>query len=98
MEANPIPTREFAMPSQDPYAEIAILRQQHLALRKLWLRWGLASYAVAIALCVAVLIRVAMIGNDPPPPMIFIVLTYVFLGFAFVTAARSLPLPRFQRR
>jgi hypothetical protein len=98
MEANPIPTREPAMPSQEPYAEIAILRQQHLALRKLWLRWGLASYAIAIALCVAVLIRVAITGNDPPPPMIFIVLTYVFLGFAFVTAARSLPLPLFQRR
>jgi hypothetical protein len=31
----------------------------------------------------------AMTGGNPPPLMIFIVLTYVFLGLAFTTAGRS---------
>jgi hypothetical protein len=54
-------------------AEIASLQQQQAEQKKHWLRWGLASYAIGIALCVAVLIRVALTGADPAPPMIFIV-------------------------
>ena len=69
--------------------EIEILRLQQLDQQKHWCRWGFASNVVAIALCIAVLIRMALTGGNPPPLMIFIVLTYVFLGLAFTTAGRS---------
>jgi hypothetical protein len=84
--------------NQGTDTEIDLLRQEQVALRKHWLLWGFASNGVAIALCVAVLIRVAIIGDDPPSPMIFITLTYVFLGIVFITAGRSHTFPWFPRR
>jgi hypothetical protein len=47
---------------------------------------------------VAVLLRVAITGDDPSSPMIFITLTYIFLGIAFITAGRSRTFPWFPRR
>jgi uncharacterized RDD family membrane protein YckC len=79
-------------------AEIARLQQQQADQKKHWLRWGLASYAIGIALCVAVLIRVALTGADPAPPIIFIVLTFIYFGSAFTTAGRSPALRRFRSR
>jgi uncharacterized RDD family membrane protein YckC len=79
-------------------AEIASLQQQQAEQKKHWLRWGLASYAIGIALCVAVLIRVALTGADPAPPMIFIVLTFIYFGSAFTMAGRSPALRRFRSR
>jgi len=71
-------------------AEVATLRRQQDNQKKHWLRWGLASNAVSLMLCTAVLLKVALTGNDPPPPMIFIVLTLLFVGLAFITAGRPL--------
>ena len=71
--------------NQDIDDEIGILQQEQVALRRHWLLWGYASNGIAIALCVAVLLRVAITGDDPPSPMIFITLTYIFLGIAFIT-------------
>jgi hypothetical protein len=59
---------------------------------------ALGLFGVAIALCVAVLIRVTITGDDAPPPMIFITLTYIFLGIAFITAGRSRTFPWFPHR
>jgi hypothetical protein len=78
-----------AMTSHELNTEIEILRLQQVDQQKHWRRWGFASNVVAIALCIAVLIRTAVTGGTPPPLMIFIVLTYVFLGLAFTTAGRS---------
>ncbi len=76
------------MTSQGMNAEIEMLRLQQADHRKHWRRFGLASHAVAVALCIVVLIRMAATGGDPPSPMVFIVLTYLYLGFAFTAAAR----------
>ena len=85
------------MTSRELNTDIEILRQEYLEQRRHWLRWGFASYAIAMLLCFVVLIRVAITGDNPPTPMIFIVLTYLFLGFTFITAGRSLTFPRFRR-
>jgi hypothetical protein len=74
--------------------EIATLRRQQDAQKKHWLRWGLASNAVGLLLCAVVLLKVALTGDDPPPPMTFIVLTLLFVGLAFITAGRPLALAR----
>jgi hypothetical protein len=79
-------------------AEIARLQQQQADQKKHWLRWGLASNAVAVTLCAVVLIKVALTGADPAPPMIFIVLTFIFFGSAFTTAARPPALRWFRSR
>ena len=77
------------MTAHELNTEIEILRLQQADQQKHWRRWGLASNLVAIALCIAVLIRTIITGGEPPALMIFIVLTYVFLGLAFTTAGRS---------
>jgi Na+/citrate or Na+/malate symporter len=79
-------------------AEIAALRRQQDDQKKHWRRWGLASYAASLILCAAVLLKVALTGNDPPSPMIFIILTLLFVGLAFVTAGRPLAFARFRRQ
>ncbi|MGO9049580.1 MAG: hypothetical protein ACLQFW_22320 [Xanthobacteraceae bacterium] len=86
------------MTSQELDAEIERLRLQQAEQRKHWRRWGFASNGVAVVLCIAVLVRVAITGSDPPSPMIFIVLTYVYLGLAFTTAGRPGTFPWFSRR
>jgi peptidoglycan/LPS O-acetylase OafA/YrhL len=78
-------------------AEMEFLRRRYAAQRQHWLRWGFASLVVGVVLCTAVLIKVAMTGDNPPPAMDFIVLTYVFLGLVFITARRSITLPRLQQ-
>ena len=69
---------------------IARLLQQQTAHKTHWLRWGFASYAIALLLCAVVLIKVVMTGQDPPTPIIFVVLTYIFLGLAFMTAGKPI--------
>jgi len=86
------------MTSEEMDAEIERLRLQQADQRKHWRRWGFASNGVAIALCIAVLARVAITGSDPPSPMIFIVLTYIYLRFAFTAAGRSRVFPWFPQR
>jgi hypothetical protein len=86
------------MTSQELDAEIERLRLGQAEQRKHWRRLGLASNGIAIVLCIAVLVRVAITGSDPPSPMIFIVLTYVYLGLAFTTAGRSGAFPWLPRR
>ncbi len=78
------------MTPQEMIAEIESLRQQQAAQRKLWLRLGFASNGIGLLLAVVVLVKVAITGNDQPPPMIFIVLTYVFLGIVIITTVRSI--------
>ena len=48
-------------------AEIEVCAQQE-AQKKHWLRWGLASDAAGLILCVAVLLRVALTGRRPASP------------------------------
>jgi len=86
------------MTSQELDAEIEQLRLQQAHQRKHWRRWGLAGNGIAVVLCIAVLVRMAITGSDPPSPMIFIVLTYVYLGLAFTAAGRSGARPWFSRR
>lgn len=76
------------MTAPEMNAEIEVLRLERAAQRKHWRRWGFASNAIAVLLCAASLIKVAVTGDDPPAPMIFIVLTYIFLGLVFITAAK----------
>jgi hypothetical protein len=45
-----------------------------------------------------VLLKVALTGDNPPSPMIFIVLTLLFVGLAFITASRPLTVARFRTR
>lgn len=74
--------------------EIATLRRQQDGEKKHWLRWGMASNAASLVLCAVVLAKVALTGDDPPSPMIFIALTFLFVGLAFITAARPLAFAR----
>jgi len=80
------------MTAQQLRAEIANFRQEQMAQmtqRKLWLRFGFASYAIGLLLCVLVIIRVAITGEEAPSPMLFVVLGCMFLGLAFIRAGRS---------
>ena len=77
------------MSMEEMQAEIASLRLEQMRQKKLWLRWALASYAIAIILVATVLIKVAMTGDDPPPTTIFVVLSYIFLGLVFRTLGRG---------
>ena len=79
-------------------AELAMLRRQQDNQKKHWLRWGLASNAASLVLCAVVLLKVALTGDNPPSPMIFIVLTLLFVGLAFITAGRPLALARSRRQ
>jgi hypothetical protein len=75
-------------------AEVAMLRRQQDNQNKHWLRWGLASNAASLVLCAVVLFKVALTGDNPPSPMLFIVLTLLFVGLAFMTAGRQLTFAR----
>jgi len=79
-------------------AELAMLRRQQDNQKKHWLRWGLASNAASLVLCAVVLLKVALTGDNPPSPMIFIVLTLLFVGLAFITAGRPLAFARSRRQ
>jgi hypothetical protein len=87
-----------AVPPEQMQAEIENLRLWQEAQKKHWLRWGLASNAVSLVLCAVVLLKVALTGNDPPPPMIFIQLMLIFMGLAFMTAGRPFVPARRQQR
>jgi hypothetical protein len=75
------------MTAQELSAEIANFRQEQIAQRKLWLRWGFASYGIGLLRCVMVIVKVAITGEEAPSPMLFVVLGYMFLGVA--NAGRS---------
>jgi hypothetical protein len=77
------------MTSQELNAAIANFRQQQIAQRKLWVRWGFTSYGIGLLLCVLVIIKVAITGDEAPSPMLFVVLGYMLLGLAFIHAGRS---------
>jgi anti-sigma-K factor RskA len=77
------------MTLEEMQAEIARLRQAQANQRTFWRRWGLASAGIAVVVVLAILARVAMTGADPAAPMLFIVLTFVFLSIAFSSAGRS---------
>ncbi len=74
------------MTTEEMEAEIKSLRQQHEDQKKHWLRWGFASSCIAVTLFIVIGIKMLMTGADPPPAMIFIALTFVFVGLAFTTA------------
>jgi uncharacterized membrane protein YhaH (DUF805 family) len=74
------------MTSQELSAEITDFRQEQLAQRKYWLRWGFVSNAIGHLLCIAALFKIAITGNDPPSAMIFVALTLIILGIVFVIA------------
>jgi hypothetical protein len=74
------------MTSQDLIAELENLRREQLARRKHWLRCGFVSNVIGLLLCAAALIKVAITGGDPPPLMIFVALTFIFLGIVFIIA------------
>ena len=77
------------MTSHELNTEIEICGCSRSISKSIGAVWALPATSSAIALCIAVLIRTAVTGGTPPPLMIFIVLTYVFLGLAFTTAGRS---------
>jgi hypothetical protein len=81
---------ERAMTAQQLRAEIANFRQEQMAQRKLWLRWGFASYGIGLLLCVLVIVRVAITGEEAPSLMLFVVLGCMFLGLALIRAGRSM--------
>jgi hypothetical protein len=66
--------------------EIAALRQHQENQKKYWLRCGLAFEVTGLIVCGAVLLKVALTGENPPPTMIFDVLILVAVGLAFIAA------------
>lgn len=66
-------------------AEIATLRRELENQKKRGLQWGRVSYVVALLLFVVIGIRMVRTGEDPPTPMMFLGLTFLFLGSAFTT-------------
>jgi hypothetical protein len=82
------------MTSQELSVELADLRLERVAYRRLWRRWGFASFIISVLLCAVALTRVAITGEDPPFPMLFLVLTYLFAGLAFTSIGRVAGLRR----
>jgi len=72
------PGREDPTTAEERSAEIESLRRQQAAQRKLRLRLGFANNRMAVLAGRRRLIKIAITGNDPPPTMTFIVMTYIF--------------------
>jgi lipopolysaccharide export LptBFGC system permease protein LptF len=87
------PGWEAAMTLEQMQAEIENLRQEQQKQRKFWRRWGLVSSCVSLVLVAVIFARLATTGADPASPMIFIVLTFVFLALAFGSAGRGYSFP-----
>lgn len=81
------------MTLEDMQAEIENLQQERQKQRKFWRRWGIVSGCISLVLVAVTLTRVAATGADPASPMIFIVLTFVFLSIAFNAAGRGYSFP-----
>jgi hypothetical protein len=64
-------------------AEIAMFKRQQENQKKLWRRCGQAFFVWGLILCAVVGARMALTGEDPPPPMLFITLTSMYVGLAF---------------
>jgi FtsH-binding integral membrane protein len=74
------------MTPEEMQAEIESLQRQQADQKKYWLLYGYVSLSIGMALCVTALLRVATTSADPPSPTIFVVLSFLFVGCAFVTA------------
>ena len=70
-------------------AEIKSLRQEQDLQRKHWRCWGFAASICGLVLVIVVLLLAASKGSAPQPPMVFIVLTFLFIGLAFGGAGRG---------
>lgn len=81
------------MTLEDMQAEIENLQQERQKQRKFWRRWGIVSSCISLVLVAVIFARVAMTGADPASPMIFVVLTFVFLSIAFNAAGRGYSFP-----
>jgi hypothetical protein len=80
---------EDVVTAEQMEAEIAALRQELDLQRRHWRRCGLAANIAGLVLVLAVLLRAAMTASAPAPSMIFIVLTFLFIGLAFMSAGRG---------
>jgi succinate-acetate transporter protein len=78
------------MTPEELEAEIKSLRQQQEDQKRNWFRWGLASFGIFTVLYIVIGIKMAITGADPPPPMMFIALTFLFLGLVFTTTGRPI--------
>jgi hypothetical protein len=74
-------------------AEIAMFKRQQENQKKLWRRCGQAFFVWGFILCVVVGVRVALTGDDPPPPMLFIALTSMYIGLAFSFVSHRTAIP-----
>ena len=77
------------MTLEDMQAEIASLRQEQDLQRKHWRRWGFAASITGLVLVVVNLLLAATKGTALSPAVLFIVLTFVFVGLAFTCAGRG---------
>jgi hypothetical protein len=81
--------QEAAMTLEEMQAEIANLRQEQNLQRKHWRRWGFAASITGLVLVVVNLLQAATKGVALSPAVLFIVLTFVFIGLAFTCAGRG---------
>jgi uncharacterized membrane protein len=77
------------MTLEEMQAEIERLRQEQELQKKHWRRWGFASNVAGLVLILAILLRAALTATELPPPMLFTVLTFLFIGLAFTFAGRG---------
>jgi hypothetical protein len=77
------------MTLEDMQAEIASLRQEQDLQRKHWRQWGLAANISGLVLMLVMLLTAASKGTAPPPAIVFVGLTFVFIGLAFGGAGRG---------
>jgi hypothetical protein len=77
------------MTLEDMQAEIASLRQEQDLQRKHWRHWGFTASISGLILVLIMLLIAASKGTAPSPAMLFVVLTFIFMGLAFGGAGRG---------
>jgi Na+/melibiose symporter-like transporter len=75
-------------------ADIVVLPRRQDNQKTHWQSWGMAANVAGAILFAAVMLKVAMTGEDPPIAMIVIALMVSFVGIAFTTVGRLLALSR----